>query len=548
MSIDRKQLRQSLSRYRQLNTLEPEHIGHLEQLARITLALGKPKRAANYLISRADVLARRGEFDTALADCDSALALVARYKPAVQMRTVIEQIRARHRAAALMQPTRRDPSIAPRAPEPDTNDLSAPARPFEPPTMQLQADDLLDAGHIAAHDDFEVSDNDLSGPVVDASALLAVYEVDGVDVVSVATQAPAQLPMPILSAPAAAEPDALTLSARDTLGHSPASSLDDRDTLNTLPPTGETMMARSTGSSDEAGHFDPPTSPLMRARPVTTGQVEAVVRLITRGPGASGPESSGPSLPDTPLLNALPRTTRADLVRTGTQVTFSAGDVMVEPLTPRAAVYVVLYGTVDLFDRRADPVQRVGTLTTGHLLGDLEIVHGGPWRFEAIAAEATGLLRIDDGVLDVLRAQFPAFDTLLRASAIRRHAGWLLGANPMFRVLGPNERDLMTLRMLPRQLAPNALFCRQGGLLDGIVMVASGGLIVRRNGQSIARLGAGRFAGLGALGRGDGLCSADIAAGAQGALLYGLDRAALEHLCAFPAIRDLIEAAGRQRA
>lgn len=536
MSADRKQLRQSLSRYRQLLSYEPEHIGHLEQLARLSLALGKPKRAADYLVSRADILARRGEFGTALADCDSALSLVARHKPAVQMRTVIEQIRARHRAAALMKPTRQDPSIAPRAPEPESSDKSAPARPFDPPTMELQFDDLLDAAPMAALGDAsDVAELDdlesFPGPVVDASALLAVYEVDGIDVVPVATRAPAQLPMPILSPPAEDLSDLPTLAVREPL----ADGIEDRDTLNTLPPTGETMMARSTDGSEAS----------MRARPVTTSQVEGVVHMVTRGPAAHG---SQPGLPDTPLLNALPRTTRADLRHTGTQITYAAGDVLVAPLTPRAAVYVVLCGTIDLIDGRAEPAQKIGSLTTGDLLGDLEIVHGGPWRFKAIATETTSLLRVDDGVLDALRQRFPAFDTLLRAAASRRHAGWLLGANPMFRVLGPNERDLMTLRMLPRPLGPQTQLCRQGDRLDGIVMVASGALIVRRDGQSIARLGAGRFAGLGALGRGDGRSSADIAAGPHGALLYALDRTALEHLCAFPSIRDLIEAAGRQRA
>ncbi|MGK0360391.1 MAG: CRP-like cAMP-binding protein [Bradymonadia bacterium] len=539
MSADRKQLRQSLSRYRQLLTFEPDHIGHLEQLARLSLALGKPKRAADYLVSRADVLARRGEFGTALADCDSALSLVARHKPAVQMRTVIEQIRARHRAAALMKPTRQDPSIAPRAPEPESSDKSAPARPFDPPTMELQVTDLLDAAPLAASGaavgdplDGAAEPDELEsflGPVVDASALLAVYEVDGVDVVPVATRAPAQLPMPILSPPAQDGSDVPTLAVRDPLG------IEDRDTLNTLPPSGETMMARSTDEPDAS----------VRARPVTLSQVEGVVHMVTRGPAAHG---SQPDLPDTPLLKALPRTTRADLRRTGTQVTYAAGDVLVAPLTPRAAVYVVLSGAIDLIDERADPAQKIGILNSGDLLGDLEIVHGGPWRFKAIATEPTSLLRVDDGVLDALRQRFPAFGALLRAAASRRHAGWLLGANPMFRVLGPNERNLMTVRMLPRPLSPQAPLCREGEALDGIVMVASGALIVRRDGQSIARLGAGRFAGLGALGRGDGRSSAAISAGPHGALLYALDHAALAHLCAFPAIRDLIEAAGRQRA
>lgn len=525
---DRRQLRQSLSRYRQLLQLEPDHIGHLEQLARLSLALGKPKRAADYLIRRADVLARRAEFDTALADCDSALALVPRYKPALRMQAVVQQIQSRRRSAALVSPPTPAPRRAP-APEPESTDLSLPARPFDPPTLDIMP--------VTAEPERWIDEpvEELAGPVVDASALLAVYEVDGIDVVPIATEAPAQPPMPILSPPGMA-------LDRDTVDGALPPDFDERATLDFSPDTVPPVLPPSLS--------DAPTHPSgqsiltlddLATQPVDTAQVEGVVHLSTAAPGPM------PQMPPSPLLDALPRGTRADLVRISPRRALAAGEAITTAGAPCDGVYVLLYGAVDLRRQAGAQIDRVASLRAGDLLGDLEHVHGGPWRFDAIATEASGVLCVERALVDQLRPQFAAFEALLRASANRRHGAWLLGTNPMFRVLGPNERDLIALRLVARRLEPGALFADQGAPLETVALVASGVLVVTRHGAPVAQLAAGRMAGLGALSRQDHTSSARIAAADRGALIYLLDRAALDDLCQLPAIRDLFEAAARQR-
>lgn len=550
---ERKRLRVSLSRYRQLLALEPEHLGHLEQLARIALALGKPRLAVEYLLRRAEVCARAGEFDTAIADCDSALELSPGHTATERLRAVIVQIVDRHRSSALVQPERGAPrthqalpKLAPptRPIEPEPSDLSMPARPFDPPTLDIEPVSLEPDGFV------DESVEDLIGPVVDASALLAVYEVDGIDVVPIPTEAPRQPPMPILRPPSGRLFDAIdTLvlegpdedgaSSVDTFSSGLPPGVDDRATLDfapdTVPPIAPPLSRAPTHPSL--------SSTLEDGMPqlVRTDQVEGVLHLGTVAPGPAV------AIPDSPLLHALPRGTRSDLVRMCGRIRAAAGDALTQPATQCEGIFVVVFGSVDLYRHAGERPDRVSSLHAGDLLGDMEHVHGGPWRFEAIATEACELLRIDAPVVVGLRQQFPAFDALLRASANRRHAAWLLGANPMFRVLGPNERDLVARRLIARQMAPDAVYCEQGERLDGIGLVASGVLLVSRDGQAVARLGAGRFAGLGALGR-EGLANARIVTGPRGALIYGLDRAALDDLSRLPAIRDLFEQASRQRA
>lgn len=546
---ERKRLRVSLSRYRQLLALEPEHLGHLEQLARISLALGKPKRAVEYLLRRAEVCARSAEFDTALADCDSALQLAPKHAPTRRLREVIVQIIERHRASALVQPERGAPQaeralpkLAPptRPIEPEASDLSMPARPYDPPTLDIEPMTVEPDGFI---DD---SVENLPGPVVDAAALLAVYEVDGVDVVPIPTEAPAQPRLPILRPPAEvhAAVDTLVSEAPASVsgqgyGEALAPGIDERATLDfepdTVPPGAGPRVSRA------------PTNPSLNTlddvapQLIDTRQVEGVVHLSTVAPGPAV------AVPESPLLQALPRGTRSDLVRVCGRIRAAAGDALTQPGTRCEGIFVVVYGAVDLMRQAGERADRVASLRAGDLLGDMEHLHGGRWQFEAVATEACELLRIDAQLVAELRRQFPAFEALLRASANRRHAAWLLGANPMFRVLGPNERDLIARRLIERHFEPDAVVCVEGERLNGIGLVATGVLHVSRGGQPVARLGPGRFAGLGALGR-DGHSSARIAAGARGATVYRLDHAAVEDLCRFPAIRDLFEAAGRQRA
>lgn len=545
---DRKRLRVSLSRYRQLLALEPDHVGHLEQLARLSLALGKTRRAVEYLLRRAEICARQAEFDTALADCDSALDLIPGHRATVRLRGVIEQIIERHRTSALVEPERVAtvgqalPKLAPptRPIEPEPGDRSMPARPYDPPTLDIEPVSVEPEGFLDAFDD------DTPGPVVDAAALLAVYEVDGIEVVPIATEAPAEPRLPILRPPPASADAIDTLvadgpAAFDSRGSSESlpSGMDERATLDYEPDTIPPGFAIRPSTA--------PTNPsLSRAadgapRAVQTSQVEGVLHLGTAAPGPAV------AVPDAALLHALPRGTREDLVRQCGRLRAGAGDALTQPGTRCEGVFVVLYGAVDLIRHAPEHTDRVATLGPGDLLGDLEVVHGGQWRFEARATEAAELMRIDGELIAGLRAQFSAFDALLRASANRRHAAWLLGANPMFRVLGPNERDLIARRLVARVFEPEALICAQGERLAGIGLVAAGVVAVSRDGQPVARLGPGRFVGLGSLSRA-GVSGARLQAGPKGALVYRLDRSGLEELCQLPAIRELFERASRQRA
>lgn len=73
MEQDTRRARQALRNFKRLLALEPNHTGHLEQLARLSSELGQPRQAARYWLQRAEVLAERDAAGAALGSVHLAL-------------------------------------------------------------------------------------------------------------------------------------------------------------------------------------------------------------------------------------------------------------------------------------------------------------------------------------------------------------------------------------------------------------------------------------------------------------------------------------------
>ncbi|MCB9548152.1 MAG: cyclic nucleotide-binding domain-containing protein [Myxococcales bacterium] len=498
---ERKRLRQSLSGYKRLLAIEPDNVGHLEQLARISLALGQAGRAAGFLVKRAEVLARRGEVDVALADCRQALAIVPGQDEAMKLLPVLERL---NRAApALIATPNPSEMLAIRSPRPELSleERSRATLPLDP--IRLEEELALDAVG-------------LDEPVVDASALLAVHDVDGIDVVAL----PSDAPEPAVTWLRPEAPADVTQRPVQAVPSLPA----------VMPPV------------PAEGFGDPEDS-----LEVELEQVEAVLRLATGGPEAAPTSRFVAPLPETALFGALPRATRADLARLADWRRYKAGAVLGLPGEPCAELLIVVEGQLAVRRPEGEGGDVLTRLGAGEVVGDLERVHGGPWRLHVSAETPVQVVALEAIIVDGLRRRFPAFDLLLRRSSARRHGSWLLGANPMFKGLGPAERAFIAEHLEPRRLGRAGVLCEEGAPLDVVALVAGGTLEVTREGRPIATLRPGRLAGLGALGH-EGHATARIVAGEKGALLYVLDRGAVEAIRRLPAVREVLDAAIAQRA
>ncbi|MEZ4472500.1 MAG: cyclic nucleotide-binding domain-containing protein [bacterium] len=502
MSVDeRKRLRQSLSEYKRLLALEPESVGHLEQLARVSLALGQVRHAASFLVKRAEVLARRGEVEVALADCRQALVLVPGDDEALKLLGVLDRLA--RAAPALVGVPSPSQMLAIRSPRPELSleERSRSTLPMD--AIRLEEELALDAVGI-------------DEPVVDAASLLAVHEVDGVDVVPLPSDAPEPAVAWLRPEPLA---DA-TLRPVAAVPSQPA----------VMPPV------------PVDGFGDPEDS-----LEVELEQVEAVLRLATGGPDAAPTSRVVRPLPETALLGALPRATREDLARLADWRRYRTGTVLGRPGDPCAELLIVVEGLVAVRRPDGEGGDVLTRLGPGEVVGDLERVHGGPWRLHVSAETPVQIVGLEAIIVDSLRRRFPTFDDHLRRSSARRHGSWLLGANPMFKGLGAAERAFVADHLVPRRLGKGSVLCEEGAPLDVVALVAGGALEVTREGRPIATLRPGRLAGLGALGH-EGHATARIVAGDKGALLYVLDRAAVDDVRRLAAVREVLDLAIAQRA
>ena len=162
MPEQRARLRRSLRNFKRLLALEPGHIGHLEQLARVCAQLKRPKDAARYLTERAGQLMRMGETGAAREDVSNALRLYPRYRVAQRLLAKLGEQVSQPRARVAPQPFLEHPP----SPRPGPIDRD----PTPPPTTslrELEAEALLAAPPVTRQEPE-------TNPVVDASELLAV--------------------------------------------------------------------------------------------------------------------------------------------------------------------------------------------------------------------------------------------------------------------------------------------------------------------------------------------------------------------------------------
>lgn len=101
MDQDTRQARQSLRNFKRLLALEPNHTGHLEQLARLSSTLGQDRQASRYWLQRAEVLAERDEPGAALGSVHMALEADPRNERA---RSLVERLQAATPAGEILMP------------------------------------------------------------------------------------------------------------------------------------------------------------------------------------------------------------------------------------------------------------------------------------------------------------------------------------------------------------------------------------------------------------------------------------------------------------
>lgn len=518
MDAERKQrLRQSLKNFRRLLDLEPGHVGHLEQLARLSVELGQSKDAARYLLDRAQSLESQGQVAAALADCESALRLCPGDKKA---RKLAERLRPNVALVLTAQAARDEPQpifdLLPEAPPERVTDMPLALGPLlgDPPPEPAPAVDL--PGRVVQV--LGVAPARPGDEPVDASTLLAVHDVDELDAEE------------IQSLPAV---DAASLLDDDSTAPPPAA-----------PPVFDDHATMELDPDEELEAYDTSEAPLYVEHEVLTADIELAEEL---GPTPARVQerptdwSLQPVLPEAPLLSTLSRADLGELVAGAVARRCAPGSRVVGRGAPVESLLLVMRGHVTLgLEGRVH-----GHAAAGQVLGTLELVQGGRWRQDVVAEDAVQVLPLPLGRLDALRRRYPALDRALRDDAERRQVGLLLATCTLFHALPAADRERLAARFHPIQLSEGEVLVHEGRTPSGLFLVAGGRVDLLRRGEYVGCVLPGDCVGvLAAMSGGPAAATAVAGVATE---VFELDAEEVSALVEHPFLRDAFGAAAQAR-
>ena len=187
-------------------------------------------------------------------------------------------------------------------------------------------------------------------------------------------------------------------------------------------------------------------------------------------------------LPAARLLEVA-RALRAEAIGRGAQIVLQgeAGD----------RFYLIARGAFEvLVDNR--PQVRLGP---GDYFGERALLHRTPRAATVIAVEPGRLFVLEREAFDTLLASDMAVRTRLETALAYRAE---VAEMPLFRDLSSAEMDLLLARLVPLEVAAGETIIHQGakpGQVEQFYVVRSGSVEVERDGERLARLGAGEAFG-----------------------------------------------------
>ncbi len=573
MPEERARLRQSLKSFKRLLAMEPGHLGHLETLARLCVQLDRPKEAARYLVDRAERLAKIGEPVAALADAQNALRLHARHKQATKL---VQELSTRVVAPA-EGAENRVVFDAPRAPTPGPLDRE----PTPPPSFALR---LRDEPERAAPDlpapnvslaDLEPAllrprDSIDPAQAVSADELLKVHDevelIDASDSLERSTLDGVEEDDPDLATRATDVLDPVVREEGPTAAVGPGpSATDSFESFAALersvfvPPSIELDTAdldaaedyrTFDGSSDE-GEDELITAVAMRSPRHDEEEGEGDTALSLPSPAARpagaaiGTRASVDIAAPASPLATLPPAIRMGLLGGGEPRAYAPGEHVAVAAARFDGLRVLTSGQLSVHPPRQPAEADMVLLEAPALLGAIELVRGGRWRYTATARTESEVVALDSEQVADLRREHPAFDESLRNLAQHEMLASLIAGSKLFAALDASGRGTLANRFRVRFLNEGEPLLEIGDPVDGLFMLAEGRLEVSREGVHLGGLSAGDCVGLvSAL---DDVPAVARVVAAPVAEVYCLGRSALAKLLEDPSVRASFERAASMR-
>ena len=202
------------------------------------------------------------------------------------------------------------------------------------------------------------------------------------------------------------------------------------------------------------------------------------------------------TLPTIPLFSDLPRDAFIELFERCPLRRFNVGERIIEQGSHGDSFYVICEGGVRVF--RTEGTQRLdlATLESGAVFGEMALLSGAP-RTASVegAAEDTQLLEISAAVLAGLSRSYPLVAQALKKFCRQRMLTNVMNTSALFRPFNRKDRRTLVERFRARDVERDEVIIRDGDETDGLYVVLSGEVEVRKDGHLLTRLKEGDLFG-----------------------------------------------------
>ncbi|QDE90701.1 cyclic nucleotide-binding protein [Myxococcus xanthus] len=222
------------------------------------------------------------------------------------------------------------------------------------------------------------------------------------------------------------------------------------------------------------------------ATSISDGLEDEIYSLTEEVPPEAG---SLDALPTIPLFSDLPRDAFIELFERCPLRRFGPGERIIDQGSHGDAFYVICEGAVRVFRTEEGQRQDIATLEGGTFFGEMALLSGAA-RTASVesASDDTQLLEISASVLAELSGSHPQVAQALKKFCRQRMLTNVMNTSELFRLFGRKDRRALVERFRSRDVERDTVIIRDGDPTDGLYVVLSGEVEVRKDGHLLTQL------------------------------------------------------------
>lgn len=207
-------------------------------------------------------------------------------------------------------------------------------------------------------------------------------------------------------------------------------------------------------------------------------------------------EQQQDELPKIPLFSDLPPDAFIALFERCPLLRPANGERIIEQGSLGDSFFVICEGAVRVVREDGGQRRELAVLKDGAFFGEMALLSGAARTASVESADDdTQLLEISGAILKELSAMYPQVARALKKFMRQRLLSNVMGSSPLFAPFGKKERRALVEKFRSREVKKGDAIIREGDRSDGLYIVLSGEVAVRKGGQELARLKEGELFG-----------------------------------------------------